>query len=495
MAFNSMTFLVFFPVVLFVYFVIPKKARYLWLLVSSYFFYACWNPVYLSLILLSTVITFFAGLLVNRFRGNIFLMRISLVACLAINLGLLIYFKYTNFLIHIVNSILLKMGVYSFVPSLDIMLPVGISFYTFQAIGYVIDVYRGDVPVEKNIFRYALFVSFFPQLVAGPIERSKALLSQISGTVSKSQWDYNRVTSGLITMLWGFFMKVVIADRVAIVVDFVFSRYNYLGLIELATAAVLFAVQIYCDFSGYSYIAIGAARVLGFDLMENFNAPYLARNVADFWHRWHISLSTWFRDYIYIPLGGNRNGKFRQYVNLMITFCVSGLWHGANWTYVVWGAIHGVAQVIEKELRFITNGLYKKYSIRTDSFGYRLWATVRTFIVVDFAWIFFRADSIRDAIGYIVRMISFRNWQALFDGELYKIGLDVQEWHILMVAIVILIIVDALKYKTGLNIEKLLAKQWLPARWFALIFLISYIAIFGCYGPGFDSANFIYFQF
>lgn len=495
MAFNSMTFLLFFPIVLILYFVIPRKTRYIWLLVSSYYFYSCWNPIYLSLIIISTIVTYIVGRFIDRSRGKLLLMKGLLAGGIIINLAMLIYFKYTNFLVHIINSIFLTVGWNIFIPSFDIVLPVGISFFTFQAIGYMIDVYRNDVPVERNIFRYALFVSFFPQLVAGPIERSKTLLGQINDSVASSKFDYNRVTKGLMTMLWGFFMKIVIADRVAILVDYVFKWYYDLGVVELVTAAVLFALQIYCDFSGYSYIAIGAARVLGFELMENFDTPYFAKSVADFWHRWHISLSTWFRDYIYIPLGGNRRGKVRQYMNLMITFGISGLWHGANWTFIVWGLIHGCIQIIEKESNRLAKGLYIKCNIKSYTSGYKIWQIIRTFIIVDIAWIFFRSESIKDAIVYLRRMLTVSNWSALFDGSLYLIGLDVNGWHILFVALIIFVIVDILKYITGSNIDVLLASQWLPARWFVLLFLVGFVVVFGCYGPGFDSANFLYFQF
>lgn len=495
MAFNSMSFLVFFPVVLFVYFILPPKVRYVWLLIASYFFYACWNPIYLSLIIVSTIATYVAGKLVNHFRGNIKMMKISLVGSLVVNLGLLIYFKYTNFLVHIINSLFLRVGYYHFVPSFDIILPVGISFYTFQAIGYTIDVYRNEVQVEKNFLRYALFVSFFPQLVAGPIERSKSLLGQINDSQDNKKWNYDRVTSGLTTMIWGFFIKMVIADRAAIFVNTVFSQYNNLGLVELSVAAVLFAIQIYCDFAGYSLISIGAARVLGFELMENFRAPYMASSLSDFWNRWHISLSTWLRDYIYIPLGGNRRGKRRKNINIIITFVISGLWHGANWTYVVWGLIHGIVQVIEKEMKPLAYSVYRKYDIKMNTMGYKIWEMLRTFIVVDVAWIFFRADSISTATGYIKRMIKYRNYARIFDDSIYQFGLSIREWNILLLSFCLLIIVDTLKYKTGQNIDKILAKQWLPARWFVLLFLIGYTVFWGCYGPGFDSANFIYFQF
>lgn len=495
MAFNSVTFLLFFPIVLFIFFIVPKKIRYVWLLVASYFFYACWNPAYLLLIIISTVLTYIAGILINRFRENGFMKKASLGVSLIINIGLLVYFKYTNFLIHTVNSVFLRMQFNKFVPSVDVILPVGISFFTFQAIGYAIDVYRDDVKVEKNIMRYALFVSFFPQLVAGPIERSKSLLGQLRNNIFSITWNYERVTNGLTIMLWGYFMKTVIADRAAIIVDCIFAQYTIFGSIELVIAAFLFAIQIYCDFAGYSFIAIGAAKVLGFTLMENFNTPYFSSSVSDFWHKWHISLSTWLRDYLYIPLGGNRKGKLRKYMNIVLTFAVSGLWHGANWTYMVWGLIHGALQIIEHELGRLIKPVYDKFNVKIETNGYKIWQIVRTFIIVDFAWIFFRADSIRSALGYISRMFTKHNWAVLVDGSLYEMGLDVRECHILIIAMLILFIVSFVKYKTGKNIDSLLAEQWLPSRWFVLLFLFGYTVIFGCYGPGFDSANFIYFQF
>lgn len=357
MLFNSIEFLLFFPIVLLVYFVLPSRIRYFWLLIASYYFYMCWNPVYILLIVISTVITYLCGRIVGAFREKSGLtekqkkrrMKLVMAASFLVNAGLLIYFKYTNFFIDCLNRVLgtLKMEKLT---QLDILLPVGISFFTFQALGYTIDVYRGEVKAEKNLFKYALFVSFFPQLVAGPIERSKNLLGQIREEPSRRLWNYQRVTSGLIIMLWGFFMKLVIADRAAILVDTVFDGYESYQMTGLVLGVVIFTVQIYCDFAGYSTIATGTARVLGFELMENFNTPFLAESVADFWRRWHISLGTWFRDYLYIPLGGSRCGKWKRYRNILITFGVSGLWHGANFTYVIWGLLHGFYQMAEKEL-------------------------------------------------------------------------------------------------------------------------------------------------
>lgn len=250
------------------------------------------------------------------------------------NLMILFFFKYFDFVISNINSILYTLNIEIFEPAFDVILPVGISFYIFQAIGYIIDVYRGEIRAEKNFFKYALFVSFFPQLVAGPIERSKNLLHQID---VPQKFSFERMREGLLVMLWGYFLKIVIADRIAIFVDKVYGNYMLYEGIYLSVASILFAFQIYCDFAGYSIIAIGVAKILGFQLMENFNAPYLAQSVSDFWRRWHISLSSWFRDYVYIPLGGNRRGKGKRYVNLLVVFIISGLWHGANWNFVVWG--------------------------------------------------------------------------------------------------------------------------------------------------------------
>jgi len=294
----------------------------------------CWNAKYAFLIALSTVITYISGLFMEKY---FFRKKLILIFSLVSNLGILFVFKYYQFLLQNINHFRDIIGIAPTEKSLDLLLPVGISFYTFQALGYSIDVYRGDVKAEKNLLKYALFVSFFPQLVAGPIERSKNLLTQVNCVEYFRLWNYERITNGAVIMLWGFFQKMVIADRAAILVDKVYGEYWIYGTIELIFATILFAFQIYCDFSGYSMIAVGAARIMGFELMENFNAPYYSKSIKEFWRRWHISLSSWFRDYIYIPLGGNRVSRLKGYGNLMVTFLISGLWHGANWSYVAWG--------------------------------------------------------------------------------------------------------------------------------------------------------------
>jgi len=341
MQFNSLQFLMFFPVVCLLYYIIPHRFRYLFLLACSYYFYMNWNPEYGLLILTSTVLTYSSGLLIEsankiadekcwRQRKKLYV-AVSFVS----NLSILFSFKYYGFAADTAAKAFGPLNVEVQFPVFDVVLPVGISFYTFQALSYTMDVYRGEIYAERNFFKYALFVSFFPQLVAGPIERSKNLLIQIN---ERHRFDFNRVRSGLLLMLYGYFQKVVLSEYLALAVDGVYDSYAERTGFQLLAATVLFAFQIYCDFGSYSNIAIGAARVMGFRLMENFNTPYFAGSVADFWRRWHISLSSWFRDYLYIPLGGNRKGKLRKYFNLMIVFLTSGLWHGASWHCVVWGA-------------------------------------------------------------------------------------------------------------------------------------------------------------
>ena len=355
MLFNSMSFLIFFPAVLAVYFLLPASlwqggARRYWLLVASYYFYMSWNPRYALLMAFSTLVTYVSGLALAALGPDAPAGRRKLVVATSfiINIGILIGFKYFDFLLDNVNAALGVFGIQAVEKPFDVILPVGISFYTFQALSYTVDVYRGDVQAERNVFNYALFVSFFPQLVAGPIERSGNLLKQLNTVPQTVKLEYRRITNGLTIMLWGFFLKMVIADRLAVMVDRIFGEYYLYQSTALVAAAVGFAFQIYCDFASYSTIAIGAAQVMGFTLMENFNTPYFAVSIKDFWRRWHISLSTWFRDYLYIPLGGNRCPKLRQKFNLMVTFLVSGLWHGASWNFVLWGLYFWVLLLVEK---------------------------------------------------------------------------------------------------------------------------------------------------
>jgi len=337
MLFNSIEFIIFFPIVVAAYFALPGKFRWILLLIASYYFYMCWNYNYIILILISTFIDYFAGLGMGKTKVQL-KKNLLLILSLTANLGLLFFFKYLNFFSVNLNAFFDQINIFYNVPQYDYLLPVGISFYTFQTLSYTIDVYSGKKEPEKHFGIFALYVSFFPQLVAGPIERSTRLLPQF---YKHYKIDYVRIRDGVLLMVWGFFKKVVIADRLSEYVNTVYNNADNYGGFHDIIATFFFGTQIYCDFSGYSDIAIGSAMVLGYDLMLNFRRPYLSRSIKEFWSRWHISLSTWFRDYLYIPLGGNRVVKWRWYYNLFITFLISGLWHGANWTFVVWGALHG----------------------------------------------------------------------------------------------------------------------------------------------------------
>ncbi|MBQ7765273.1 MAG: MBOAT family protein [Lachnospiraceae bacterium] len=494
MLFNSIDFFIFFPIVVLLYFIIPKKVRYIWLLISSYYFYMCWNAKYAILIAISTIITWISGLLIEKsktVRGKKGVVAMSFIS----NLGILFVFKYFDFALANINRILAVVNVELISNPFDIILPVGISFYTFQALGYTMDVYRGELKAEKNPLRYALFVSFFPQLVAGPIERSKNLLTQLKKIDTEKMWNYDKAAEGVILIFWGLFMKMVIADRIAIFVNQIFLNIYAYGTIELILGAVAFAIQIYCDFNGYSTIAIGAAKVMGFELMENFKVPYFSTSIKEFWRRWHISLSSWFKDYLYIPLGGNRCGRIRKYCNLMITFLVSGLWHGAAWTYVIWGGLHGVYQIAGDVLSPVRSKVIKWLRVDTSAFSYKFGQMAITFALTTFAWIFFRAGSIDQAIYYIQRLFTKWNPWVLFDQSLYNIGLDVIEMNVLMIALLCLVIVDLLKYKKDISVAGFLMKQNLWFRWAVLLFFILAVLVYGKYGINFDSSKFIYFDF
>lgn len=370
------------------------------LLAASLFFYACWNPKYILLLLLSVFVTWQAALRMED--RSVFVKRLILAASLVINLGVLFLFKYGNFAL---ENIQILTGNLFAAPHLSLLLPIGISFYTFQALGYAIDVYRGKIKAERSIITYALFVTFFPQLVAGPIERAANLLPQFKKI---HPFVYNNVANGLKLAAFGVFKKVLVADSVAPYVDAVFAQPATYPSTALALAAFFFAIQIYCDFSGYSDIAIGCARMLGFNLMTNFRAPYLANSISDFWRRWHISLSSWLKDYIYIPLGGSRKGAARHCVNLIVTFLISGLWHGAAWHFVQWGAVHGVLINIERLAKKLTTpatNVFRGFN-KAQALPY-LFKPVRcliTFIIVCIAWIFFRANSTNDVFVILAKL-------------------------------------------------------------------------------------------
>ena len=495
MLFNSYEFLLFFPVVVMIYFIFPKKIRYIWLLVASYYFYMGWNAKYALLLLTSTIITYISGLLLSIVKDEakhaVFWKKSIVGLSFVSNLSILFFFKYFDFAIDNINIILANVGVELLNPKFDVLLPVGISFYTFQALSYTMDVYRGDITAEKNPLRYALFVSFFPQLVAGPIERSKNLLEQLR---KQKRFSYENMVNGFMLMIWGYFMKMVIADRIAIFVDEAYGMEVLYDGRYLLIASILFAFQIYCDFAGYSTIAMGAARVMGFELMENFKCPYYAQSVAEFWRRWHISLSSWFRDYLYIPLGGNRKGIVRKYVNTMIVFLVSGLWHGANWTYVVWGGLNGLYQVIGGIFMPLKKKLYQVVPILEKWVIFKIPRILVTFILVDITWIFFRADSIAHAVNVFERIVHMNNPELLANGTLYDLGLNEKNFIVLLLTFIILFLVDIAKYN-GIKLREKILQLNIINRWLIILIGIWSVILLGIWGSGYEAVNFIYFQF
>lgn len=486
MLFNSLEFLVFFPVVAVVYFVIPHKFRWLWLLGASYVFYMGWNAAYALLLLASTGITYTASLLIDKFNDKK-KKKIFLSLSIIINLGILFTFKYFNFFTSGLYGVLDLLKV-SYTPiKYSLILPVGISFYIFQALGYSIDVYRGDVNVQKHFGKYALFVSFFPQLVAGPIERSRNLLPQFDEV---HYFDTARASSGLRLMLWGYFKKIVVADTVCVAVNTVYNNITVYDGLPILIATLLFTIQIFCDFSGYSDIARGCARIMGFDLMLNFNHPYFSTSVQDFWRNWHISLSTWFKDYVYIPLGGNRKGEHRRRLNLLITFLVSGLWHGADVTFIVWGGLHGLLQIagrITKPVRDKVNSFTKIDKVPYLHNAIRI---IITFGFVSFAWIFFRANTMQDAFYAVSHLFDIKEINLSYIFTELKLVFNTRAEFYRLLAILPVFVCASFtdKYR---SINKFVLSFGKPTRFIIYVLIAVYIMIFARA----EMQDFIYFQF
>lgn len=496
MQFTSFAFAVFFPAVVLLFYILPKKLRQPWLLLASYFFYMGWNVQYVVLILISTLVTYLCAIGIEQVGRHSHKRRlVLLIITIVINLGILFFFKYITFFQDTIAAIVSLFGMKMGKTRIDLLLPVGISFYTFQTLGYTIDVYRSDVRAERNFITYALFVSFFPQLVAGPIERASHLIGQIKRIEQEAMWDFDKVTKGLLMMLWGFFMKMVIADRAAMLVDEVFDSYYMMGGVALFIACILFAIQLYCDFASYSSIAIGAAGVLGIELMANFRAPFFSRSIRDLWRRWHVSLSSWFRDYLYIPLGGSRGSAVRTYCNNMVTFIVSGLWHGASWHFVVWGMIQGLYIVIGDILDPVKERVHVFFRMRTNTSGYRLLQGVCTFLLFALSMVFFRAETVTDALYYIQRMFTKFDVWSFFDGSIYYLGLDRQELAVLCLGILILLIVDAHYARKRAFFDTFVKEQCLAIQYVVVAVLLVMVVVFGVYGTGYDATQFIYFQF
>lgn len=472
MAFNSFQFWFIFPVIFLVYWLIPARynvGRKVWLVLVSYLLYMNWKPAFALVLLGVTLITFWGGYLLDA-QGDTKKRRHVVLLFALLGLLPLLVFKYYNFLNDSLSAGLSAIGLKFAMPGLNWAVPVGISFFTFQAVGYMLDVYHGRLKAEKNLLDYVLFVSFFPQVTSGPISTAEDLMPQIKAAHT---FDYEQGKQGLKQLLWGMFIKVVIADRLGLFVDTVYDNYIHYSGATCFVASVFYTLQIYCDFAGYSLMAIGIARTLGFNLIDNFRRPYLAVSVTDFWKRWHISLTRWLTRQVYIPLGGSRCSKPRTYWNILVTFLVSGIWHGANWTFIFWGVMHGVLQIIEKALG------WQKYEGK--NVVVRSMRIAFTFLLVNFAWIFFRMPDIGDAFGMIVRMFSDFGMPSISD-------MGVASMIILPVALFIMCFKD-LKDEFWRSRFSFLNRR--VSRWVIYVGLFCMILLFGVL----DGGQFIYVSF
>ena len=476
MLFNSLNYFIFFILTTLAYFNLPHKYRWFLLLAGSCYFYMSFVPIYILILIFTVVVDYFGGIFIETAFGR--KRKLFLIASLCANIGVLSFFKYFNFLNENLTILLQAFTVNNQIPFLSILLPIGLSFHTFQAMSYTIEVYRGNQTAERNFGVYLLYVMFYPQLVAGPIERPQNLIHQF---YEKHHFEYVRIVAGLKLILWGLFKKVVVADRLAIYVNAVYNNSNHHSGQTLMVATIFFAFQIYCDFSGYSDIAIGSAKILGFELMTNFQRPYLSKNISEFWQRWHISLSSWFKDYLYISLGGNRRSLKSWYFNIMIVFFVSGLWHGANWTFIIWGTLNGLYFVLSHntaKLRNILNefiGLNKIPKIKS------VMQIILTFSLTCLSWVFFRANNVNDALNIIKKMI-------LFDGPIYHEHVYWLVYSIFGILMLMLCEIKQEYYQGKFNLFN--NNNWVIRNisYAAVTIIILLIGVF-------DGGQFIYFQF
>jgi len=480
MLFNSIGFAIFFPVVAVIFFLLPQRWRVHWLLAASCFFYMAFIPAYILILLVTILIDYFAGIYLERVEDpqkKKALLWLSILSTCTV----LFIFKYFGFFTGSFVGLAGLAGWHLSRPALSIILPIGLSFHTFQSLSYVVEVYRGNQKAEHNFIVYATYVMFFPQLVAGPIERPQNLLHQFR------EWHafhYDDITSGLKRMAWGFFKKLVVADRLALYVNDVYSAPRNFNGLQLTLATFFFAYQIYCDFSGYTDIALGTAQVLGFRLMENFETPYYSLSVSEFWRRWHISLSTWFRDYLYIPLGGNRVSKQRHIANLLFTFCLSGLWHGANWTYVFWGFLNGLYLVIGWLTKDWRTRLWEGIGLHEGTIARKTIMLCTTFLLICTAWIVFRARSMSDAAYVFTHLTT--GW------DFHKIATEQFLLRQLPVAIAAIIALEIGQlWNRVVSVPSFVGNFPTPARWALYAGFVMTVVMFGVY----KQMQFIYFQF
>lgn len=472
MQFISFGFLIALPVAALINFLIPRKYRYIWLLVISAVFYISLDIRAAAVMVGTVVVTYFSALLIEKVSGGADEKRTKGAAfILAITI-----------IIEVAAMLAFRSG--------KIMGAIGISFYMLKSIGYLVDVYRGDDIAEHNPLMLALFVSFFPQVISGPIERAGNMIPQFAYPVTV---DFDRFRDGFLQCLWGYFLKLVIADRLAIFVNSVYQSPESVEGSIVAVATFLYSFEIYCDFAGYSAISIGVARILGIDVMKNFDSPYMSKSIAEFWRRWHISLSSWLRDYIYIPLGGNRKGTFRKYLNVIIVFAVSGIWHGSALTFFVWGLMHALYQVAGFITMPVRDKLVEVLKIDRNGLSHRPMKAIFTFLLVNLAWVFFRATSLEQALLIIRKSFEFTPW-VFSDKSLFAHGLSRGSFNVGIAGIVFLIIMDVLNFN-GIEMRERIVKQSIWFRWMIMISAILAILIFGIWGAGYNASSFIYQQF
>jgi len=493
--FTSVSFLLFLAITAIVYYLLPgARSRTALLLAASSTFYVLLAPRSFGILLSVTAVAYLAGLLLARLGDEqTRLRRGVLIGSVVLLIGDLVVFKYFDFIVQAGNRAVSVAGISGSIPLVRLALPLGISFWTFQTVAYVVDVYKGKAKSESNPFYFWLSVMFFPVVTAGPITKIQSLTTQLR---EKHRFDYSGMQSGLLLIGRGFFKKLLIADRLAVFVDNVFSHpraysWSTNGL-TLFIAAAFFAIQLYMDFSGYTDIVRGAARLFGVELPINFRAPYFARNVREFWRRWHITLMAWLREYVYIPLGGNRRGRSRRYLNLMVVFAISGLWHGTGVTFLVWGLLNGFYLIAGEILEPANHRLMKALHIERSTFGHRVFQTILTFVLITTAWVFFRANTISDALFMVSRMFSPSLW-VLSDGSLLKLGLSAAELAIAIIAAAVIFVLEWISLRKDLLVA--LRHQPLLYRWVAYYGLILVIVIFGAYGGVYNALDFVYFKF
>lgn len=485
MNYLSWGFLMFVAIVFAIYYLCPQKHRWRVLLCASLFFYLCYDVKYILFLLFVAITTFQTAKLGRNKKRN----KENLIFCILVNIGLWFVFKGFSGIWHWINSFL-RMSFSGFqLPVFSVIAPIGISYYVLMAIGYVLDVYKKKIKPEKSFLAYLLYLSYFPTIVQGPISKYEHVRTQL---IEGEKVDYSVFRRGLVLILIGITKKMVIADRIAIWANYCFDNYSELQGIILYIGALCYSIQLYMDFSGCVDICRGVSSLFGIDLIDNFNAPYFSKSIKEFWSKWHISLSTWLKDYVYIPLGGNRMGRVRKYTNLLITFLVSGIWHGSGFSYIAWGCLHATYQIVGDCSKGVRSKMKGYLKIAPNSLSERCYQTIITFNLTLFAWIFFRAGRFMSAIDYIDNMFSAVNIWTLFDGSLFSMGIDFTQFIVLLFNICFIILVDWLKVKQKKNIEHVIIESHTIIRWCCYFVLIFNIVFFGVYGDGYNAAGFLY---